>query len=139
MAGEKFFIMSKDNFDTIFTPSVLGSLFPEEKADHFFEALLGDVSEGAYDIQLAYKGYDHGTLQFELRMVQRPGKCLGCHLTYGLPEVFSRHPVIDIKGLVNKIGILLNDHGQVGAWRLGATRELSRELHVIPLAISFAD
>jgi hypothetical protein len=131
--------MSKDRFSAIFTPDVLASLFPEERADMFFDALFGDASDGAYDIKLAYNSSDQGTLQFELRMIQRPGKCLGCHLTYGLPEVFSRHPVINIKGLVNEIGKLLNGHGRVEAWRLGATRELSRELHIIPLSISLAD
>jgi hypothetical protein len=131
--------MSKEIFSNIFTPEVLAALVPVEKADDFFEALFGDASEGAYDIELAYKAFDRGSLQFELRMIQRPGKCLGCHLTYGLPEVFSRHPVIDIKGLVGEIGKLIDGHGRVGEWRLGATRELSRELHVIPLSISLVD
>jgi hypothetical protein len=131
--------MSKDKFSTIFTPDVLASLFPEEKADMFFDALFGDASDGAYDIELAYNSSSNGTLQFELRLMQRPGKCLGCHLTYGLPEVFSRHPVINVKALVNEIGNLLNGHGRVASWRLGATRELSRELHVIPLLISLTD
>jgi hypothetical protein len=131
--------MSKDRFSAIFTPEVLASLFPEDRADMFFEALFGDASDGAYDIELAYNSSDNGTLEFELRMIQRPGKCLGCHLTYGLPEVFSRHPVINIRGLVNEIGKLLNGNGRMEAWRLGATRELSRELHVIPLSISLAD
>lgn len=131
--------MSQENFSGIFTPSVLASLFPKEKADHFFDALLGDASEGAYDIQLVYNGYSRGSLHFELKLIQRPGKCLGCHLTYGLPEVFSRHPVINIKGLVNEIGKLLNGQGRVGAWRLGATRELSRDLHLIPLSIELLD
>ncbi|MFH0729105.1 MAG: pancreas/duodenum homeobox protein 1 [Pseudomonadota bacterium] len=131
--------MSKDRFNAVFTPEVLASLFPVEKADDFFEALFGDAGDGAYDIELAYNAYDRGNLQFELRMIQRPGKCLGCHLTYGLPEVFSRHPVIDIKGLVGEIGKRLDGHGRVGEWRLGATRELSRELHVIPLSISLVD
>jgi hypothetical protein len=130
--------MSKDKFNAIFTPDVMASLFPLERADNFFEALFGDASDGAYDIKLAYKTFDRGSLQFELRMIQRPGKCLGCHVTYGLPEVFSRHPVINIKGLVSEIGKLLDGHGRVEEWRLGATRELSRELHVIPLSISLA-
>jgi hypothetical protein len=131
--------MSKEKFSAIFTPEVLASLFPVEKANDFFEALFGDAEDGAYDIELAYKTFDHGSLQFELRMIQRPGKCLGCHLTYGLPEVFSRHPVINIKGLVGEIGKLLDGHGRVGEWRLGATRELSRELHIIPLSIPLVE
>jgi hypothetical protein len=131
--------MSQDRFNAIFTPEVMASLFPKERADQFFEALFGDASDGAYDIVLAYKAYEGGSLRFELRMIQRPGKCLGCHLTYGLPEVFSRHPVINMKGLVDEIGKLLDGNGRVGAWQLGATRELSRELHVIPFTVSLAD
>lgn len=131
--------MSNVDLKKVYTSEVLASLFPEEKSDDFFEALFGDASEGAYDIQLAFKDHNCNTLHFELQMLQRPGKCLGCHLTYGLPQVFSRHPVINVNGLVKDIGKLLNGHGQIAEWQLGATREISRELHVIPLTISLAD
>ena len=131
--------MSKDGFKDIFTPQVLSSLLPENIADAFFEALFGDASEGAYDIKLAFNDYTRNSLRFDLQMIQCPGKCLGCHLTYGLPQVFSRHPVINLKGLVKEIETLLNGHGSVKEWQLGATREISRELHVIPLTIHLAD
>ncbi|MBU4504034.1 MAG: pancreas/duodenum homeobox protein 1, partial [Proteobacteria bacterium] len=69
----------------IFTYDVLKKLFPEERADMFFDALLGDVNEGAYDISLAFNGHNDGELQFELQLRPRPGRCLACNLTYGLP------------------------------------------------------
>jgi hypothetical protein len=130
--------MVKDSWNDIFTADVLAFLFPKDRANQFFDALFGDPSEGAYDIQLAYKGYNPPALQFEMQMVQRPGKCLACHLTYGLPQVFSRHPVINIKGLVAEIGKLIGAKATIADWRLGATREHSRNLHVIPLTISLA-
>jgi hypothetical protein len=55
-----------------------------------------------------------------------------CSLTYGLPNVFTRHPLINIKGMIEKIkaaGI------PVKSWRLGDTEENSASLHIIPLYI----
>ncbi|MDX9787529.1 MAG: pancreas/duodenum homeobox protein 1 [Desulfobacterales bacterium] len=131
--------MSKNDHNALFTPETLASLFPDEKSDRFFDALFGDASEGAYDIRLSFIEHNCNSLHFELQLIQRPGKCLGCHLTYGLPQVFSRHPVIDIKGLVDDIGKLVEGRCQIEKWQLGATRELSRELHVIPLTIYLTD
>ena len=42
------------NFGDLFPPDTLRKLFPEDRSDQFFEALYGDVEEGAYDISLAY-------------------------------------------------------------------------------------
>jgi hypothetical protein len=127
--------MSNDTYLELFTPDVLASLFPETRADQFFEALFGDAEEGAYDIRLAFKGHEERILRFELQMIQRPGKCLACHLTYGLPQVFTRHPVINLKGLVADIGHLIKDGHRIEGWELGVTREKSRDLHVIPLIL----
>lgn len=121
----------------IFTNDNLNRLFPDDRADEFFDALFGDVSEGAYNINLAYKSHTQDEIQLEFHLTQRPGKCLACNLTYGLPQVFSRHPIINVKGLVGSIEKFLGDFGiKCKNWRLGATREVSRELHVIPLIIS---
>jgi hypothetical protein len=95
--------MGKDPFDTLFTPDRLEGLFPADRADQFFEALFGDASEGAYDIELRYDGFRDNQLQFAFHLTERPGKCLSCSLTYGLPHVFSRHPVIGVAGLVRDI------------------------------------
>lgn len=128
--------MTIDDFKDIFTPDILKKLFPEDRTDQFFDALFGDASAGAYDIALEFKGVSQNKLAFQFNLRQRPGKCLACHLTYGLPRVFSRHPVINIKGLVQKIDQLLNGRATCADWQIGATRGLSRELHVIPLFVS---
>jgi len=132
--------MSQDPFAALFTTEVLEQLFPESRANDFFEALFGDASEGAYDIRLAYRGYNEPpkTLAFALQLHQRPGKCLACNLTYGLPEVFSRHPLINLNGLTKEIDNLLGNLGSCTAWRLGTTEQVSSEMHSIPFLISLA-
>lgn len=128
--------MATDSFSELFTAEALNRLFPDNKSDDFFEALYGDAEEGAYDISLAYVKSDDNVLEFELRLKQRPGKCLACNLTYGLPEVFSRHPLINIKGLVAEIDTLAGDLLKCVDWKIGRTREISRELHTVPIVIS---
>ena len=127
-----------DNTQALFTPETLQALFPPERADAFFAALFGDAEEGAYDIRLAFKGHAPGTLTLALELHERPGRCLACNLTYGLPEVFSRHPVINLKGLVAEIDALLGDKGICTGWKLGTTQTVSKKLHVIQLMISLA-
>ncbi len=116
--------------DKVFSQEFLDTLLPPGTSDGFFEALYGDASEGAYDISLECisRGADRVVLAFNL--TQRPGKCLVCSLTYGLPNVFSRHPLINIKGMIDKIeqaGVPVRN------WQLGNTEENSKTLHVIPL------
>lgn len=127
--------MGADPYTEIFTAAKLQAIFPDDRADQFFEALLGDPDEGAYDIALHYKGLQERELQFEFQLRQRPGKCLSCSLTYGLPHVFSRHPVIDLTGVVKSIDRLLNGEGRCGEWRVDRTREVARNLHSVPLSI----
>ena len=125
-------------FEQIFTPDLLREIFPPDRADLFFDGLYGDPAEGAYDIRLVYRGEEGDTLRFEFHLKQRPGKCLACNLTYGLPQVFSRHPVIDIKGLVSRINEMMAGESRCADWRLGLTREVSRDLHIVPLYITLA-
>ena len=120
----------------IFTRQVLDSIFPPHRADQFFDALLGDAAEGAYDIRIAYDDCRDNTLFFNIELLQRPGKCLACNLTYGLPAVFRRHPVIDLNSVVEKIEAQLEGKARCGAWELGATREATRKMHVVPLKIA---
>ena len=121
----------------IFNQETLRELFPRSRSDEFFEALLGDASEGAYDIGLVFTGSaGPKTYNFELRLTQRPGKCLACNLTYGLPEVFSRHPIINLKGVAAGIAARLGLAPDQVTWSLGATRSLSKELYSIPLTIT---
>lgn len=127
--------MNNMNFDRLFTAQTLSEIFPENRADLFFDALYGDASEGAYDIKLVFDKQTENALLFEFHLTSRPGKCLACNLTYGLPTVFSRHPVIDVKGVVERIDLLLDGQAKCADWKIGDTREVSKTLHVIPLMV----
>lgn len=120
-------------YGDIFTDDKLQSIFPAERANEFFEVLLGDAEDGSYDIALGYVGNNGTDLEFEIRLTQRPGKCLACNLTYGLPKVFSRHPVINVNGIADAVAQAVGCSS--ATWKLGETCEMSRELHVIPLTI----
>lgn len=124
-------------YANIFDQQMMATLFPEDKTNDFFEALFGDAEEGSYDISMAYSGDEGDTLHFELHLHQRPGCCLACNLTYGLPQVFSRHPIINIQGVAEKVSKAIGKPENV-SWKLGATQEKSKELHVIPLSISLS-
>ncbi len=130
--------MSTIDFEELFTEKNLRRLMPSEKSDEFFEAMYGDSDEGAYDISLRYNKYDenNNTLGFELQLKERPGKCLACNLTYGLPEVFSRHPLINLNGVVSEICQMLGDAASCDDWILGSTQPVSKDLHAIPLQIT---
>lgn len=123
-------------YETIFPQRVLVDIFPSDRADRFFEALFGDASEGAYDIILVYTGATEDQISFEFQLKQRPGRCLACNLTYGLPEVFSRHPIIDVAGVVRQIDSRMIDGKHCGEWMLGRTREVSRDMHALPLTVN---
>ena len=119
----------------ITSQAFLDSLLPREISDRFFEALYGDVSEGAYDIRLECVSADSEKIVLAFNLIKRPGKCLVCSLTYGLPTVFSRHPLIDVKGMIHK----MKSAGlSISSWRMGETRESSASLHVIPLYLYLA-
>lgn len=121
--------MNQVVLDQVFTQDYLDMLLPVEISDHFFEALYGDTSDGAYDIRLEFISANDKRIVLAFNLTQRPGKCLVCSLTYGLPNVFSRHPLINIKGMVKKI----EEKGvKIKNWRLGETEEDSSSLHVIP-------
>ncbi|MCP4671496.1 MAG: pancreas/duodenum homeobox protein 1 [Desulfobacula sp.] len=122
--------MEKAGLKKIFTQNFIDELLPLNLSDQFFEALYGDASEGAYDINLQFKSADTRQVELVFHLVQRPDKCLACSLTYGLPNVFSRHPLINIKNMVNKI----EEKGvKIKAWHLGITQEINSSLHIIPL------
>lgn len=120
--------------DASFTQDYLDTLLPVETSDKFFEALYGDAADGAYDIRLEFISANEKRIVLAFNLIKRPGKCLVCSLTYGLPNVFSRHPLINIKGMVKKIeeetGI------KVKSWRMGDTEEQSNCLHTIPFFLN---
>jgi hypothetical protein len=92
--------------------------------------LYGNASEGAYDIRLELVRTTPDRIVLSFNLTQRPGKCLVCSLTYGLPNVFDRHPVINVKGMVNR----MRENGiKVKSWHFGQTEESSSVLHQIPL------
>lgn len=128
-----------DDYHAIFSPGEMERLFPHHLSDDFFEALLGDAREGAYDIRLAFKSASTQHLSFELELHRRPDKCLVCSLTYGLPKVFARHPIINLSGLVQRISDRLNGRAIISKWKLGRTLEISKDLHVVPLIIDLSD
>ena len=132
--------MNNQKLKTVFSDEVLTQLFPPQRTTDFFEALFGDDSEGAYDIKLRYGCFNKqdSTLEFFLDLHERPGCCLVCSLTYGLPEVFSRHPVINIKGLVYDIEQMLGGSVRCTDWKLGITRQIEKSLHSMPLTIFLA-
>lgn len=127
--------MISDPFAHLFTQETCTALLPATTADAFFEALFGDAEEGSYDLQLRYSGSDKDSLRFDILLQERPGHCLACNLTYGLPQVFTRHPVINIKGIVDKVDGLLQEKRKTGDWRLDNTRQLSQSTHAIGLTI----
>ncbi len=130
--------MKTDTFPTLLSKENLSKIFPKERSNEFFEALFGDASEGAYDIELGYRCVNGATLTMELLLHERPNCCLACNLTQGLPQVFTRHPIINLKGVVSEINALLGDDVKCGEWSLGHTEQQQRNMHVIPLHIDIA-
>lgn len=128
--------MATTNLTTILSKENLAKIFPRERTDEFFEALFGDSSEGSYDIELAFREMKGDTLIMDLQLQQRPNRCLACNLTQGLPQVFSRHPIINVKGIVKEIETLLEGAYKCSSWSLGYTEQHSRAMHVIPLQIA---
>jgi len=127
--------MSKNDVAALLNREALEEVFPRERSDQFFEALFGDSSEGSFDIQLTFAACNAEILELEFQLKQRPGKCLACNLTTGLPQVFSRHPIIDIPGIVEQVVGLING-SRGNDWELGRTRQVAGDLHVIPLTIT---
>lgn len=123
--------------EEVITDEFLERLFPQEKADEFFEALYGGAETGAFDIALRCKGFNEPekVLFLEFVLTERPGKCMACSLTQGLPPVFERHPVINIKNIVKKIEKKISPDWSVEDWSLGSTNALSSNTNSIPLML----
>lgn len=113
---------------------VLDKVFSPEKTDAFFEAIYGDVEEGAYDIHLTCKKVEETRAFFNFELRRRSGKCLKCSLTYGLPQVFQRHPLLDIAGVAKELAKNLGWNGAI-KWQLSPVEEINDDLHVIPFEI----
>lgn len=120
----------------IFTKEWTLEAFPPKRTDEFFEAIFGDAEDGAYDIELEFVKADADQLEFRYNLHQRHKQCLACNLTRGLPAVFTRHPIINVKGLAEAAAAALGKG--VASWEVGATKEESKALHRIPLYITLA-
>ncbi len=122
--------MDQAVLNQVFTQEYLDTLLPAETSDQFFEALYGDAKDGAYDIRLEFISANEKRIVLAYNLTQRPGKCLVCSLTYGLPKVFSRHPLINVDGMIEKIS---TKDVQIKSWRIGETEEQTSQLHSIPI------
>lgn len=129
--------MNKTNIPL--TQAALDAIFPAERTAAFFDALYGEAEEGAYDIRLLLREAEAGRVLLAYELRRRPGKCLVCSLTYGLPQVFQRHPVIDLAGTVKEVGRLMGWPPESVQWTLGRTEEHDSALHRIPLEIRAAE
>ncbi len=130
--------MDTSKIDALFTPETLQQLFPKDRTNDFFEALFGDADEGAYEIELGYGGVNGNSLTMELKLHERPGCCLACNLTQGLPQVFSRHPIINVAGIVTDVDKLLGEEASCSEWSLGYTEQRQKETHIIPINITLS-
>lgn len=120
----------------VFTQEWAGSVFPPERTDAFFEALFGGAEDGAYDISLRFVEARGNAYVFSFDLSRREGQCLACNLTYGLPQVFSRHPVLNIKGVAAAVAEALGKEPAAVSWELKATEEHSADLHSIPFVVT---
>ena len=127
--------MVSEELAQLFDDQQMKNIFPDSISDQFFEALFGDPDEGAYDIHLVFDKQQNNVLHFHFKLVRRPDKCLRCSLTYGLPKVFSRHPVINLEGIAAEIDRILSSRGEVDNWELGRTSEITQDLHIIPFTV----
>jgi hypothetical protein len=111
--------------------ALLDTIFPASRADAFFDALFGGAEEGAYDIRLVCRSVEAEIITLAFELHQRAGKCLACNLTYGLPQVFQRHPVLQVGAAARAVAQAAGWDADAMRWELGRTQEHSRELHSI--------
>ena len=120
----------------VVTKAFVEELFPPQRTDAFFDALFGDAEEGAYTIRLVLRKVEPEAVHLAFDLHQRPGKCLVCSLTYGLPQVFQRHPIIDVAGIARAVAKRALWSPDEVKWTLGRTEEKSASLHSIPFTIT---
>ncbi len=119
----------------LLTQDMLDALLPPERSDAFFDALYGDAEDGAYTIKLVLREVAEQSAHLAFELHQRPEKCLVCSLTYGLPQVFQRHPLINTQGMAQEIATTLGWDASGITWELGRTEEHGAALHSIPFTI----
>ena len=127
--------MAKD-FSALFSSEFMAHVFPPERTDAFFEAMFGDPKEGAYDIRLSFLSGSDDMLNFIFELHQRGNACLACNLTHGLPYVFKRHPVINVKAISEELADRAGWDKGKWDWQIDDTEEISHALHIIPLKLT---
>jgi len=122
------------DLEHLFDEKTLEELLPREQVEAFFEAFyFGE--EPAYDLSLGFRGVRGNLLLLELQLKARPNQCLACNLTWGLPGVMERHPMLNLEGVVRRLESKLPEGMKVASWELGATEQKNPDLHVIPFLI----
>ncbi len=121
---------------TQLSQELLDTLLPAERSDEFFDAMYGDADEGAYNIKLVARAINPDSAELAFELHQRPEKCLVCSLTYGLPQVFQRHPLINTANIVKEVAKTLGWNEDTVSFTLGRTEEHGAALHCIPLVIN---
>lgn len=119
--------------ESIYTQEWCRSVFPPERTNEFFTALFGDPNDGAYDIELVFVRQEGDMLEFSFQLHRRGNQCLACNLTYGLPKVFERHPIINCAGLARAAAAA--GGRTLKEWKLGHTMEESKALHRVPFYV----
>ncbi len=112
------------------------TFLPSERVQEFFEAFyFGE--EPAYDLELGLRDWEpqKGLITLELLLKARPGQCLACNLTSGLPDVFKRHPILNLAQVAEDVVRELGDGYELESWELGWTEQINRDLHVVPFII----
>ncbi len=127
--------MATSDKASLLTQDKLDALLPPERSDAFFEALYGEAEEGAYTITLVAREITDTEAKLAFELHQRPGKCLVCSLTYGLPQVFQRHPLINTAGMAQEIAGILGWDAASASFELGRTEEHGAALHSIPFTV----
>ncbi len=128
--------MAITNAASVLTDAALATIFPASKTDEFFDALYGDAEDGAYDIRLTFISATSNQIELAFALDQRANQCLRCNLTYGLPQVFARHPIIGVAKVVAAVATMLDLDPAACTWELGRTQEHSEKIHTIPLYIT---
>lgn len=129
--------LNQEQIKKMMDDAFLASLFPPGRDNEFFDALYGGSEDGAFDIRLVFQGVNEARDEIILayKLTERPGKCMACSLTTGLPPVFRRHPMINIKGIAEKVAERIGDGWQLKDCDVGHTTPYAPKVNIIPLFI----
>ncbi len=129
--------LNQNQVKTLLDDDFLASLFPPGRDNEFFDALYGGSEDGAFDISLIFYGVREQTDEIILayKLTERPGKCMACSLTTGLPPVFRRHPIINVAGTAEKLAERIGDGWTLKDYDIGQTAPYAPKINIIPFFI----